>query len=162
MSESALKKPALNQKTCLTSSTSSTPTGLLGKKRAPRLEHKCALDVHFACLSLIASSLTAWLKKWTGAIAQVGQEVAQVCPMSISTSLIINATPDVDKFAQFLRWTHYQTFAQDMHAWKHKLCLDFFRQHNCHAFGCTSVRSVHSRALARCTKQTKRLCVDLL
>ena len=85
------------------------------QKRAPRLEHKCALDVHFACLSttLIASGLTAWLKKWTGAIAQVEQveqEVAQVCPMSIYASLIIAVTPgscwDLYKFAQFLGWTH--------------------------------------------------------
>ena len=52
-------------------------------KRAPLLEH-CTLNVHFACLSttLIASSLTAWLKKGTSAIAQVEQleqEIAQLC-----------------------------------------------------------------------------------
>ena len=105
-------------------------------KRAPLLEH-CTLNVHFACLSttLIASSLTAWLKKGTSAIAQVEQveqEIVQVCPMSISAYLVIAATPesyarpDVDSLHIFLDGHIQQTIAQDMPAWKHKLCLDFF------------------------------------
>ena len=50
-----------------------------------------------------------------------------------------------------------------MPAWKHKRALSWFNwQQNCHALGCTSVRSVHSGALARCTKQTKRFCFDLV